>query len=51
MYHKTKGMNIFFLGIKDKQMYATNDELLYRRTGKAADESIKDASLRIGYEG
>lgn len=27
--YKTRGMNIFF-GIKDKQMYATNDELLYK---------------------
>lgn len=40
--YKTKGMNIFF-GIKDKQMYATNDELLYKNVGKAADKSIKEA--------
>ena len=35
-------MNVFF-GIKDKQMYATNDELLYKNIEKAADKSIKDA--------
>ena len=40
--YKTRGMNIFF-GIKDKQMYATNDELLYKNVGKAADKSVKDA--------
>lgn len=33
-------MNVFF-GIKDKQMYATNDELLYKNIEKAADKSIK----------
>ena len=40
--YKSKGMNVFF-GIKDKQMYATNDELLYKNIEKAADKSIKDA--------
>lgn len=40
--YKTRGMNIFF-GIKDKYMYATNDELLYKNVGKAADKSIKEA--------
>jgi glycosyltransferase involved in cell wall biosynthesis len=40
--YKTKGMNIFF-GIKDKQMYATNDELLYKNVGKAADQEMMDA--------
>lgn len=38
---KSRGMNIFF-GIKDKQMYATNDELLYKNIGKAAEKSVKD---------
>lgn len=40
--YKTRKMNIFF-GVKEKQMYATNDELLYKNIGKAADKSIKDA--------
>lgn len=39
--YKSKYMNIFF-GVKEKQMYATNDELLYKNFGKAADKSIKD---------
>ncbi|WP_301875082.1 DUF4836 family protein, partial [Bacteroides caecimuris] len=40
--YKTRGMNIFY-GIKDNKMYATNDELLYKNIGKAADKSIKEA--------
>ncbi|MBR8707958.1 DUF4836 family protein [Bacteroides pyogenes] len=40
--YKSKNMNIFF-GVKDKQMYATNDEMLYKRIGKAAEKSVKDA--------
>lgn len=48
--YKTKGMNIFF-GIKDKQMYATNDELLYKNVGKVADKSIKDAPYASDMKG
>ncbi|WP_336617965.1 DUF4836 family protein [Bacteroides acidifaciens] len=48
--YKAKGMNIFF-GIKDKQMYATNDELLYKNVGKAADKSIKDAPYASDMKG
>ena len=48
--YKTKGMNIFF-GIKDKQMYVTNDELLYKNVGKAADKSIKDAPYASDMKG
>ncbi len=48
--YKTKGMNIFF-GIKDKQMYATNDELLYKKRGQSCRQIDKRCSLRIGYEG
>lgn len=40
--YKTKGMNIFF-GIKDKKMYATNNELVYKNVDKTADKSIKEA--------
>ena len=48
--YKTRGMNIFF-GIKDKQMYATNDELLYKNVGKAADKSVKDAPYASDMKG
>ena len=48
--YKTRGMNIFF-GIKDKQMYATNDELLYKSIGKAVDKSIKDAPYAAEMKG
>ena len=48
--YKTRGMNIFF-GIKDKQMYATNDELLYKSIGKTVDKSIKDAPYAADMKG
>lgn len=38
---KTNGMNIFF-GVKGNQLYATNDEMIYKSIGKAADKSVKD---------
>lgn len=47
---KTRGMNIFF-GIKDKQLYATNDEILYKSIGKASDKSIKDAPYASDMKG
>lgn len=40
--YKSSDLNIFF-GIKDKQLYATNDEMLYKNIGKPVDKSIKDA--------
>ncbi len=43
-------MNIFY-GIKDKQMYATNDELLYKNVGKAVDKSIKDTPYASDMKG
>ena len=48
--YKSKAMNIFF-GFKDNQMYATNDELLYKNIGKAADKSIKDTSYASDMKG
>lgn len=39
--YKSRAMNVFF-GFKGNQMYATNDELLYKDIDKAADKSIKD---------
>lgn len=47
---KTKGMNVFF-GVKGKQMYATNDELLYKGIGKAIDKSIKDTGYASDMKG
>ncbi|GAE82440.1 hypothetical protein JCM10512_642 [Bacteroides reticulotermitis JCM 10512] len=43
-------MNIFF-GIKDKQLYATNDEILYKSIGKPSDKSIKDAPYASDMKG
>ena len=48
--YKSRAMNIFF-GFKDNQMYATNDELLYKNIGKAADKSIKDTSYASDMKG
>ena len=43
-------MNVFF-GIKDKQMYATNDELLYKNIEKVATKVYQRRSVCIGNEG
>lgn len=48
--YKSRAMNIFF-GFKDNQMYATNDELLYKNIGKAADKSIKDTGYASDMKG
>ena len=48
--YKSRAMNIFF-GLKDKQMYATNDELLYKNIDKAADKSIKDVAYASDMKG
>lgn len=39
--YKSNTNNVFF-GIRNKQMYATNDELLYKNISKPVDKSIKD---------
>ena len=39
--YKSRSINIFF-GIHDKQLYATNDELLYKNICKPIDPSAKD---------
>ena len=41
--YKSRNINIFF-GVRDKQMYATNDELLYKNICKPADPSAKDTN-------
>lgn len=49
--YKSRGMNIFF-GIRDKQMlYITNDELLYKDAGKAANPSAKETAYASGLKG
>lgn len=40
--YKSNTNNVFF-GIRNQQMYATNDELLYKNISKPVDKSIKDA--------
>lgn len=48
--YKTKGMNIFF-GTRGKQLYATNDELLYKNIGKPIDKSIEEAPYASDIKG
>lgn len=48
--YKTNRMNIFF-GVKDNQMYATNDELIYKGIGKPAEKSLKDAPYASDMKG
>ena len=48
--YKSRDMNVFF-GFKDNRMYATNDELLYKNIGKAADKSIKDTAYASDMKG
>lgn len=48
--YKTKNMNLFF-GVRDKQMYATNDELLYKNICKPVEPSIKDTDFASELKG
>lgn len=48
--YKSRNTNIFF-GIRDKQMYATNDELLYKNACKNADPSAKGTDFASGMKG
>lgn len=48
--YKSRDINIFF-GIRDKQMYATNDELLYKNACKNADPSAKGTDFASGMKG
>lgn len=48
--YKSRAINIFF-GIRDKQMYATNDELLYKNVCKAVDPSVKETNFASGLKG
>ena len=47
---KSRAINIFF-GIRDKQMYATNDELLYKNACKTADPSAKETDFASSLKG
>lgn len=48
--YKARNINIFF-GVRNKQMYATNDELLYKNIGKAVDPSAKEANYAAALKG
>ena len=48
--YKSRAINIFF-GIRDKQMYATNDELLYKNVCKTVDPSVKATEFASGLKG
>lgn len=48
--YKSRDMNIFF-GIRNKQMYATNDEILYKNICKAVDPSLKDTDFASSLKG
>lgn len=39
--YKSRSLHVFF-GVRDKQMYATNDELLYKNIGKTVSPSAKE---------
>lgn len=48
--YKSKMLNVFF-GVRDRILYATNDELLYKSIGKTVDPSIKDTEFASGIKG
>ena len=48
--YKSRNINIFF-GVRDKQMYATNDELLFKNVCKTVDPSAKDTDFASGLKG
>lgn len=48
--YKSRNINIFF-GVRDKQMYATNDELLYKNICKPVDPSAKDTNYASTLKG
>lgn len=48
--YKSRAINIFF-GIRDKQMYATNDELLYKNAYQTADPSAKETDFASSLKG
>lgn len=48
--YKSRNLNLFF-GVRDKQMYATNDELLYKSICKSADPSAKETNYVSALKG
>lgn len=48
--YKSRNFNLFF-GVRDKQMYATNDELLYKDIFKKVDPSAQDTNYASGLKG
>lgn len=48
--YKSRRSNLFF-GIRDKQFYATNDELLYKSIGKGVEPSAKECGYASDLKG
>ncbi|MDE6347851.1 MAG: DUF4836 family protein [Bacteroides sp.] len=48
--YKSRAINVFF-GIRDKQMYATNDELLYKNVCKTVSPSVKETDFASDLKG
>lgn len=48
--YKSRRQNLFF-GVRDKQMYATNDELLYKNVCKSVDPSAKETDYVSALKG
>lgn len=48
--YKSRDINLFF-GVVGKQMYATNDETLYKNINKPVDKSIKDTDYASEMKG
>lgn len=48
--YKSRRQNLFF-GVRDKQMYATNDELLYKNVCKSVDPSAKESDYVSALKG
>lgn len=47
---KSRDINIFF-GVRNKQMYATNDELLYKNIFRAVEPSVKETNYASELKG
>lgn len=48
--YKSRKVNLFF-GIRDKQLYATNDELLYKNVCKSIEPTLKETEFASGLKG
>lgn len=48
--YKSRMLNVFF-GVRDNNLYATNDEMLYKSIDKAVNPSIKDTEFASNIKG